>query len=333
MNPDGSVSITGSTSANVNARVFVPYLGTQSPFAFLQENNSHSTYHSLQATLIHQFTKGLYFQAAYTWSKSIDNASGSEQNDELNGLEQFGNLLNYNNDRGLSDFDRPQRLAISYSYDLPFGSAHGLGMLAHGWSLQGATTFQSGTPFNIYDSSALSLSDPLGIEGLNFATLAPGTPLSAVLTRGGTTDKINSFVNLDDFVPGGLCVDDQGNNLGIPVLVNGQPNPSCTSGLAAVGNVGRNSFRGFFQQEWDFSVHKVTKITERANFVFGADFFNLFNHPSFASPQSGPNSPYGAYTGGSNGNYGAINVATGSASILDTVNRPRIVQFVAKINF
>jgi hypothetical protein len=88
-------------------------------------------------------------------------------------------------------------------------------------------------------NSALSLSDPLGIEGLNFATLVPGTPFSGVLTRGSTTDKINNFVNLSDFVPGGLCVDDQGNNLGLPVLVNGQPNPGCASGLAAVGNVGR----------------------------------------------------------------------------------------------
>jgi hypothetical protein len=128
-------------------------------------------------------------------------------------------------------------------------------------------------------------------------------------------------------------VDSQGNTLSYPVS-----DPRCAvanggTGLAAVGNVPRNSLRGFFQQNWDFSLHKITKITEKTNFVFGADFFNLFNHPSFASPQSGPNSPYGAFTGGSNGNYGAINIATGSSSILDTVNRPRIIQFVAKFNF
>jgi hypothetical protein len=333
MNSNGSVSITGSTGANLNARVFTPFLGLTSPFAFLQENNSHSTYHSLQATLIHQFAKGLYFQAAYTWSKSLDNASGSEQSDELNGLTPFGSLLNINNNRGLSDFDRPQRLSISYSYELPFGSAHGLGMLAHGWTILGATTFQSGTPFTMWDSSAASLSDATDFEGANLATFVPGTPLSAVLTRGSTTAKIANFVNLNDFVLGGLCVDSQGNTLSYPVS-----DPRCAvanggTGLAAVGNVPRNSLRGFFQQNWDFSLHKITKITEKTNFVFGADFFNLFNHPSFASPQSGPNSPYGAFTGGSNGNYGAINIATGSSSILDTVNRPRIIQFVAKFNF
>ena len=327
-NSNGSVSITGSTLANLDARVFTPFLGLQSPFAFLQENNSHSIYHSFQGTVIHQFARGLYFQAAYTWSKSIDNGSGSEQNDELDGLTPFGSLLDIHSNRGLSDFDRPQRLSISYSYELPFGHAHGFGNLAHGWTIQGTTTFQSGTPFTMWDSSAASLSDSTDFEGANFAALVPGIPISATLTHGSTAQRVQNFVNLNDFVPGGLCADTQGRTLSIPAT-----SASCPTGLAAVGDAGRNTLRGFFQQEWDFSIHKNTKITERLNFVFGADFFNLFNHPSFASPQSGPNSPYAAFTGGANGNYGAIDVPTGSSAILDTVNRPRIVQFVAKVNF
>jgi len=325
VNGDGSVSITGSTAANVNARVPLQFLGTQSPFAFLQENNSHSTYHSLQASLIHQFAKGLYFQAAYTWSKSLDNASGSEKSDELNGLTQFGDLLNINSNRGLSDFNRPQRLVISYSYELPFGSAHGFGNVVHGWTVQGATTFQSGTPFTIYDSGALSISDPLGIDGTNYATLAPGTSLSSILTKGSKLDRILSYVNLSDLVPGGFCESSQGNILSVSPT-----DPTCDSGLAAVGNVRRNSLRGFAQQEWDFSLHKITRITEKTNFVFGADFFNLFNHPSFASHQT---SAYGGFTGNSNGNYGAINLAGGSSAVQTVVNRPRIVQFVGKFTF
>jgi hypothetical protein len=327
-NPNGSVSITGSTAANVNARVFTQFLGIQSPYLFLQENNSHSTYHSLQASLVHQFSKNLYFQAAYTWSRSIDNASGSETSDELNGLTQFGNLLNTTSNRGLSDFDRTHRLVLSYTYELPFNNLHGFGRLLHGWTMQGATTFQSGTPFTIYDSSALSLSDPTGFDATNYATLVPGTPLSALLTSGGQTAKINSYINSNLLIPGGRCVNDQGVTQSYAVS-----DARCTSGLAAIGNVGRNSLRGPFQQEWDFSIHKTTKMTERTNLMFGADFFNILNHPSFQSPQAGPNSPYGAFTGGSNGNYGAINLATGSSSILGTVNRPRIIQFVAKVSF
>ncbi|HET9408627.1 MAG TPA: TonB-dependent receptor [Candidatus Sulfotelmatobacter sp.] len=328
MNSDGSVSITGSSAANVDARVFVPFLGSESGHFFLQENNSHSTYHSLQASLVHQLAKGLYFQAAYTWSKSLDNASGSETSDELNGLTQFGDLLNTNSNRGLSDFDRTHRLVISYSYELPFGSTHGFGNVLHGWTLQGATSFQSGTPFAIYDAASPTISDPNFNDGSNLATLTPGTPLSAVLTKGSKLDKINAFVNPNVFTIGGLCVDSQGNTLSIPVT-----DPGCTSGLAAPGNVRRNSFRGFFQQEWDFSVHKVTKITERLNFVFGADFFNLFNHPAFSSPQAGQGGAYTAFTAGSNGNYGGIDISSLDTRVLNTVNRPRIVQFVGKITF
>jgi hypothetical protein len=140
--------------------------------------------------------------------------------------------------------------------------------------------------------------------------------------------KINNYVNTNVFIPGGLCVDDQGNTLSFPVS-----DPRCTSGLAAVGNMGRNKFRGPFQQNWDFSLHKDTKITERASLVFGADFFNIFNHPAFASPQSGPGSPAAAFTGGSSGNYGLIDISSGATSILQTVNRPRIIQFVARIAF
>jgi hypothetical protein len=328
MNPGGSVAITGSTADNLNARLFTQFLGTQGAFWQAQENNSHSTYHSLQATLIHQFAKGLYFQAAYTWSKSLDNASGSETTDELNGNLQFGDVLNLASNRSLSDFDRTHRVVLSYSYALPFGSEHGIGRLAHGWTLIGATTLQSGTPFGIFDSSALNLSDPNGFLGQNYATLVPGTPLSSVLTSGSMTAKINNFVNTNVFIPGGLCVDSQGNTLTIPASAAG-----CTSGLAAVGNIGRNKFRGPFQQNWDFSLHKATKMTERASLEFGADFFNIFNHPAFASPQSGPGSPAAVFTGGSSGNYGLIDVSSGATSILQTVNRPRIIQFLARVTF
>jgi hypothetical protein len=328
MNSDGGVSITGSTADNLNARLFTPFLGTQGVFWLAQENNSHSTYHSAQVSLLHQFAKGLYFQAAYTWSKSLDNASGSETTDELNGLVQFGSALNLTSNRSLSDFDRTHRVVLSYSYELPFGSDHGIGKLARGWTLIGATTLQSGTPFGIYDSSALNVSDPNGFLSTNYATLIPGTPRSAILTSGSMTSKINNFVNTNVFIPGGLCVGSQGNTLSIPVS-----DPGCTSGLAAVGNMGRNQFRGPFQQNWDFSLHKSTKMTERTSLVFGADFFNIFNHPAFASPQSGPGSPASLVTGGSSGNYGLIDVSSGATSILQTVNRPRIIQFLARITF
>ena len=60
------------------------------------------------------------------------------------------------NSRGLSDFDRPHRLALSYRYDLPFfSSAQGWQhAVLGGWAISGITIFQSGTPFSVLDSAA-----------------------------------------------------------------------------------------------------------------------------------------------------------------------------------
>ncbi len=58
----------------------------------------------------HQYAHNLYFQGAYTFSKSINNGTGSAFGDELNGLIQYGNLLSLRSNRALSDFDRTHRL-------------------------------------------------------------------------------------------------------------------------------------------------------------------------------------------------------------------------------
>ncbi len=325
-NADGSIGITESTAANVDARVPVQYLGLANSRGFFQENGGGSTYHSAQLTLSHQLANSLYFQGAYTFSKSIDNGTGSAFGDELNGLIQYGNLLSLTSNRALSDFDRTHRLVLSYQYMLPFAhwmgiGDHGLGRLANGWSVLGITTFQSGTPFVVFDSSALTLQDTDGINSSNLATLAPGASLSNVIAGGSVTDRINGYLNLNAFTVGGNCVNSQG-------AVVASSSPACT-GYAAIGNVGRNSFRGPFQQNWDMSIIKTTKITESKNIEFRAEFFNVFNHPAFASPQAAAITNPGADLG----NYGFVDVAGGDTSILSTVNRPRIMQFALKFNF
>jgi hypothetical protein len=331
-NPDNSISITGSTIANITARVPLQFLGLQEEqmIATAEEGSSH--YHSLQATLSHKFSSGLYFQGAYTWSKSIDNTSGSTFQDELNGATTaiFGDPNNLRFMHGLSDFDRTHRLVVSYDYELPVGkwtgiSNQGFGRFVNGWGIHGFTTFQSGTPFAIFDSSALQLSDLHGFFGANFATLAPGMTLADVLTHGRIQDRTCDptplqpscigFINLNALQPGGTCVDAQNQ----PV--------SCSSSAAqgaALGNVGRNKFRGPFQQNWDMALTKDTKITERVGTEFRVEAFNVFNHPSFQSPQA-----FGTFLG----NYGFLDVAGGTSAILGTVSRPRILQLALKLTF
>jgi Carboxypeptidase regulatory-like domain/TonB dependent receptor len=324
-NGDGSIAITGSTAANIDARVPVQYLGEldENLLATAEEGKSH--YHSLQATLSHRFSGGLYFQSAYTWSKSMDNTSGSTFQDELNGATTaiFGDPNNLNGMRGLSDFDRTHRLVLSYDYEIPFGrwtgkSDSGFGRVVNGWGIHGFTTFQSGTPFTVFDSHALELSDTTGFFGANFATLAPGQTLKSIQTHGSAQSRaVNGwFIPFNQaFVPGGNCVDAQNS----PVACG-----SATAVGAALGNIGRNAFRGPFQQNWDMAVTKNTRITERFRVEFRAEFFNLFNHPSFQSPQA---------FGGFLGNFGFVNVAGGTSTITGTVSRPRIMQFALRLLF
>jgi hypothetical protein len=322
-NSDGSITITQSTGANIDARVPVQFLGLANSRGFFQENQGLSYYHSLQASLSHQWAHGLYFQASYTYSRCMDNGSGSEFGDELNGLLQYGDYLNPYSNYGPCDFDRTHRFVVSYNYELPFARMlnipnHGLGKLAHGWSVNGVTTFQSGLPFVIFDSNALTLEDTDGINSLNFATLAPGMTLRDIPTKGSTESRLNNWINLNAFQVGGQCVNNQNQ-------IVAASDPSCT-GFAALGDVSRNNFRGPFEQNWDFSLIKDTRLTESTTLQFRAEFFNIWNKPAFQAPQAGS---YGT----SLGNYGQVNVAGGSSAILATLNGPRVIQFSLRLSF
>jgi hypothetical protein len=87
-------------------------------------------------------------------------------------------------------------------------------------------------------------------------------------------------------------------------------------GSTGFGNLGRNTFRGPFQQNWDFSAGKSFAITERQALRITADFFNLFNHPNFANPA-----------------FLDVESPSNFGQITSTVGTPRLVQFSAKYSF
>ncbi len=324
-NADGSISITGSTAANINARVPAQYLGLANSRGFFQTQEGNSIYHGLQTTLSHQFSNGLYFQGAYTWSKAIDNSSGSIFGDELNGLTQYGDYFNSRANRSVADFDRRHRLVVSYNYELPFAklfhvSNQGFGKIINGWAINGVTVFQSGSPITVFDSSAVTLQDTDEVNTTNFALRAPGATLSSANRSGSIQSRIGDYLNLSGFVPGGACVDNQ-NNV-VPFS-----SPACT-GFTAIGNVGRNTFRGPFQQTWDIAIAKTTKVTEKVSVDFRTDFFNVWNHPVF-------NNPAVSSLGGTTGNLGLVDISggEGSSGIFSTANRARIIQFGLAVKF
>ena len=52
------------------------------------------------------------------------------------------------------------------------------------------------------------------------------------------------------------------------------------------GNEGRNNMTGPSFKNLDFSAYKNFLFTERMRLQFRAEFFNIFNHPSFGLPDN-----------------------------------------------
>ena len=240
-------------------------------------DDAYSHYHSLQATISRRWGAA-YFQGAYTFSRSTDATSSG--NTAFN--TAFNDESTLDASRGLSDFDRTHRLVVGYRYDLPsFGATAGAkGVLARGWSISGITIFQSGTPFSVIDSG-----EGTGFIGSGFTTtlgasLSPGGSISAGKTSGDIHQRLNSYLNMSNFTTA-------------PQLYPADPaNPATTcdpvhnSNFCGTnfGDLGRNIYRGPFQQNWDFSLIKNFRLTERQTLRFTTDFFNIWNHANFASP-------------------------------------------------
>jgi hypothetical protein len=105
---------------------------------FAQDTIANSAYNSLQASLDKRFAHGLQFTAAYTFSKSFDQASS---------FEAILNPIDPRASRSLSTFDARHRIVVSYYWELPFQHHNGAsGKLLNGWAVSGITTFPSPDP-------------------------------------------------------------------------------------------------------------------------------------------------------------------------------------------
>jgi hypothetical protein len=120
---------------------------------FARTNNGDSVYHGLQLKAEHNFTKGLLFRAAYTFSRAIDN--GSEVFVTSGGSTRAQDQFSFKGDRAPSAFDRKQRAVFTWVYALPgvgpdSGFGHALKYATSGWQVSGSAAFESGAPETIY---------------------------------------------------------------------------------------------------------------------------------------------------------------------------------------
>jgi hypothetical protein len=212
-----------------------------------------------------QLNHGLSLLSAYTWSKSIDNASSffSSAGDPNFPQDSF----NTAGERGRSNFDVRHRLSLSYGYDLPFGKGRaflaGDGFfptILTGWQTFGILTLQSGRPFTVALLPDIDRSNT-GRSTLGFgANDRPNVVGNAELS-GGTPDR---WFNTSAFA--------------FPAF-------------GSFGDAGRNILDGPGFANFNVSLMKTTKLIEGLDLQFRAEAFNLFNHPNFNLPDNFLGSP------------------------------------------
>lgn len=103
------------------------------------ESTANSSYNALWLTATKRLSRGVQFNASYTFSKSIDYNSLNSQGVVVQ------NSYNLRDSRGLSDYDARHRFVISGLYELPFKGNR----LVESWQLSTIVQAQSGNPVNI----------------------------------------------------------------------------------------------------------------------------------------------------------------------------------------
>jgi len=214
---------------------------------FAEDTIANSSYNALEMMLQKRFSHGLQFQAAYTFSKSMDDGSTFEET-----LDPF----NFRASRALSIFNSKQRFVISYDWELPSTRYRGFaGRILNDWEVSGITQFQSGFPIRLNNEDDTELINSIFFLGTEAPNLNGPLQILNPKTNGGF------YLNYNQFSDPPLGQFNNGTQRTI----------CCGPGL----------------DDWDFSVHKKIVLSETKYVQFRAEIFNVFNHTNFSNPDGG----------------------------------------------
>jgi hypothetical protein len=250
--PGGSCFYNGrptlaSATGVPNVRVNPAYNSLQ-----LADNLADSHYHALQAAVNRRFSHNFQAQVSYTFSKSIDNSSGTYG---LDGGGIVSNPISIAADRGLSNFNRAHNFRVSGVYAIPVNAKGFVGQVVNGWQVTGVFTYLSGAPAN------------------------PTSATNRVFTGTGQNAGRPDVVAGCDLYSG------------FQQLHGLWFNPACFAiqPIGTYGNAGRYIIIGPNLWNLDNSLTKdwkVTKISETFAIQFRAEAFNILNHPNFQNPNT-----------------------------------------------
>jgi hypothetical protein len=253
------------------------------------ENSVNSNYDALQIVAEKRMTRGVEFHANYVWSHSLDTRStwhsgATTSNGAAEGfsMDQARPGLDY----GSSIFDSRHRVTASAVWLMPwFSSQQGfIGHALGGWQLNGIFSYHTGFPWTPFCTGS---SSPGGKTACDFDGDAvrndrPNAPAfgntlpstdRAVFEPGHSSNlNVNDFYDPHAALTGGVCP---------------SPVPGCSNYTGRYdGSLGRNTFRGPDFQEFDFSLVKNIKTSERTKLIFRAEAFNLFNRTNLQMPSA-----------------------------------------------
>lgn len=202
-----------------------------------------SIYHSGTVKVEKRLSHGMAFNANYTLSKSMDDASDVGSTFAEANIPQ--DVYDTRNERALSSFDHRHRFVFSYSYALPFDARGFAGKLANGWIIAGLGSAQSAAPFNVI----------LPTDNANIGAGPSQRPDVVGDPNANAPQTAQQWFNTSAFR---------------------MPAPF------TFGNAGRNIVYGDNEVNVDVSLLKDTSINERMRLQFRTEFFNVFNHTNFA---------------------------------------------------
>lgn len=313
-----SQNAVGTTGGRLEQTTLASRLRRNQQFAqiLLIDNGGDSNYHAGQFTLRKRFdSAGLLFNAAYTFSKSIDVLSLDPVAATVGGgltttsARTPADGRNYRNERARSDFDQRHVFNSTGIYELPIGKGKRImgnmpraaDFVLGGWSINGIYTYQSGEPFTVRSGVFTH-----NATAQSRAALKPGVelPQAKLQSKPGVTGPV-LFANADAFT---------------------------FPGPGEVG-IGRNIFQGPSYWNLDAGIAKAFQISERVKMVFRTELFNALNHANFRNPRDASvGSP--AITSTVFGQTCCISLSTASSSTTNQNGESwRVVQFALKLSF
>jgi hypothetical protein len=300
--------------------------------SYLVTNDGHSTYNALQVELRRRLSKGLLVDGSYTFAKSLSNMFANSSSV----FSQPTTLRDLDYDKGPSPFDLRQAFKINGIYELPIGTGRRwmnwqvpvVSKLLEGWQIGGVARIQSGTPLRITGSRTTFNNN---IDGKD----------NGVVLHNLTTAQLQAMMQIRKdpsgivyYLPQSLI----NNSLaafevaGAPTL---DPNAPYIGPPTTPGELGARIFLyGPWQKKIDFNILKKTRITERVNMEFRAQFLNAFNYQNFfAGTVNSTNSPILA-DGGIATQFGQTRSAYRDVTVSGT-NDPggRLIEFQVRLNF